>query len=250
MKTRYMESWRDLQAWIEEEKITRGTKAYRGQSDASWQVGSSLARYFRKCNVLANNWRDRELKMYWFFRERMVRRCPGYLDKWCPLCVVGMMQHHSIPTRLIDFTLSPEVAAYFALVHASGNSAIWVKDVNVANSLKMEQQQSIKCLPQHIPEYQRAVKDDSIYMASPVRAHARVSAQRGCFLVQGRISPAIDDRFFAEKIVLDENLVIEGLAKLHGMGFDETTLFPNLDVIAEDVKRFATTGRPKVPTSR
>jgi len=41
------------------------------------------------------------------------------------------MQHHGAPTRLLDFSWSPYVAAFFALEAATRDSAVWA--VNSGN---------------------------------------------------------------------------------------------------------------------
>src|SRR5216684_3693164 len=38
---------------------------------------------------------------------------------------LALMQHHGAPTRLLDFTWSPYVAAFFALERATSDAAIW-----------------------------------------------------------------------------------------------------------------------------
>ena len=48
---------------------------------------------------------------------------------------LATMQHHSVPTRLLDFTYSPYVALYFALRHSSergrsSSPAIWAIDAS------------------------------------------------------------------------------------------------------------------------
>lgn len=38
---------------------------------------------------------------------------------------LALMQHHGAPTRLLDFTWSPFVSAFFALERATKDAAIW-----------------------------------------------------------------------------------------------------------------------------
>ena len=44
---------------------------------------------------------------------------------------LALMQHHGAPTRLLDFTWSPYVAAFFALERATSDAAVWA--LNPAN---------------------------------------------------------------------------------------------------------------------
>src|ERR1700727_3601973 len=99
--------------------------AFRGERDERWPLFSSLSRYLQAFNVSPKAWTKQEARILRVFK----RKAHQFLDKppdpdddfqW-----MALMQHHGAPTRLIDFTWSPYVAAFFALERATGNAAVW-----------------------------------------------------------------------------------------------------------------------------
>ena len=100
------------------------TDIYRGQSNAEWELSSSLQRCLKGTDYEKN-----PTKMeFWFLRE-FRKRARLYL-KQVPEAsdIVGwlsLMQHYGTPTRLIDFTHSFYVACYFALIDAKSDAAVW-----------------------------------------------------------------------------------------------------------------------------
>src|SRR5919197_1135246 len=131
-------TWDELIDWADQYN-QQNCYVFRGQGDSLWNLSTSLARHFLKNEVAANEWRQRELKMYRMFRERLIHICPGMYDNWKPIDILSLMQHHGTPTRLLDFTHSPLIAAYFALRDARGDSAIWVIDTEfLSNKQKTE----------------------------------------------------------------------------------------------------------------
>ena len=98
---------------------------FRGQADATWELETSLERAFRR---VGGNIYSLENTEYWMIHdfsrkyELYANGKPKVANKfeWMVL-----MQHYGGTTRLLDFTSSIYIAAYFALLHASTESAIW-----------------------------------------------------------------------------------------------------------------------------
>ena len=62
------------------------------------------------------------------------RRAHHYLNDVPPLgeCIewLALIQHYSGPTRLLDFTHSPYVAAFFAMEKAEHDAVVWAIDTD------------------------------------------------------------------------------------------------------------------------
>jgi len=241
-------SWTELKDWCDDRK-NQNQYVYRGQGDSTWPLRTSLARLFISDRIPSDDWRKRELKMYHMFRERLLILCPGMYDNWEPIDILSLMQHHGIPTRLLDFTYSPLIASYFALHDARGDSAIWVIDINHLNDLQKSKGFGSYSGPTHLGGYKIAGKHPGAVILKPSYPHIRLAAQHGCFLVPGKILNEIDPNLVESQVILSENLVMDSIIKLRGLGIDDEFLFPNLDKIAQDVNRFSVTGSADFPKS-
>src|SRR5437763_11891462 len=99
--------------------------AFRGERDERWPLYSSLSRYLQNFHVAPAAWAEQESRILRIFKRKahqFLEKPPALDDDFHWL---ALMQHHGAPTRLIDFTWSPYVAAFFALERPLGDGVLW-----------------------------------------------------------------------------------------------------------------------------
>ncbi|WP_108470692.1 FRG domain-containing protein [Rhodanobacter thiooxydans] len=102
-----------------------GLFVFRGQADASWDLLTSLERaYIRSGQTIyslenTEHWMLDEFKNKFYLHSSTPPRSANTFE-W-----LALMQHHGGATRLLDFTKSIYVAAYFSALNAINDSAIW-----------------------------------------------------------------------------------------------------------------------------
>ena len=108
--------------------------AFRGERDERWPLYSSLSRYLQNFGVAPKAWPEQERRILRIFK----RKAHQFLEKppepdddfqW-----LALMQHHGAPTRLIDFTWSPYVAAFFALERTLNDGVVWAMNPSCIDS--------------------------------------------------------------------------------------------------------------------
>ncbi|MCA9029775.1 MAG: FRG domain-containing protein, partial [Planctomycetaceae bacterium] len=99
---------------IKEYANSRNLSVYwRGQVDYRWGLHSSLARQLSSVTMLNDALIDK-------VENAILKEAAKWIDDFKykpyrqPLARLAYLQHHGIPTRLIDFTHNPAVALFFA----------------------------------------------------------------------------------------------------------------------------------------
>jgi hypothetical protein len=109
--------------------------AFRGHSDATWSLESSLYRNAQRYGYGNNMLQNRENVMLISFQRRAhhyITDPPKFSER---LDWLALMQHHGAPTRLLDFTHSFYVASFFATETAVGDYAIWCINLKVLDEV-------------------------------------------------------------------------------------------------------------------
>jgi hypothetical protein len=117
----FIKDWNDVHSLS---FIRNETWLYRGQP-AKFIFKSSIERALESFGVKHDYWLSKEYYALKEFKQRAhlyASHLPeaGDLASW-----LSLMQHHGTPTRLVDFTYSFFVAAYFALIDDSKEPSVW-----------------------------------------------------------------------------------------------------------------------------
>jgi len=115
-------------------RFKKGEHLFRGQGSDSWKLSTTFDRWYRGSRGEKDAVSD--LLLQEFTSECELEEMPDSLrrDK---MAMLGLGQHHGLPTRLLDWSESPFVAAFFAFsgqVRAGLNLekyvAVWVLNTN------------------------------------------------------------------------------------------------------------------------
>ncbi len=166
---------------------------WRGQMDRKWGLSTSLQRtQSPKCtwSVLY----DKESRILRNFRRRSSQYLsnPPAADEL--LEWIALLQHHGAPTRMLDFTHSLYVAAFFAMEYATDDAAIWGVDHRLlifateqVTGVKMHVDSNERINDKHIQVVNEFLNDHKkarklVLNVEPYRRSKRLSAQQGIFL--------------------------------------------------------------------
>ncbi|MFN0181131.1 MAG: FRG domain-containing protein [Gemmatimonadales bacterium] len=214
---------------------------WRGQSDVQWQLVPQALRSrpdsFREDSVIA------------LFKQHAPARhpnCPGPDDRFGWLL---LMQHYRAPTRLLDWSESPLVAAYFAVVDCPDkDGALWCLNPYELNNRAAGRGTVFHAGHELIGQFLDGAVDvaagtvrplEGAIAVAPDHIDSRLMTQQSTFTIHANGKPL--ERFLKSNTRALQQLLIPAETKLtirHQLdlaGIRRANLFPDLQSLAQEL---------------
>jgi len=204
------------------------TTLFRGQENKTWRLLPKIGRA-EYCSG-GQDMEKIEQSILKEFKRLAYPFVSAAIEKQCDLCALA--QHHGLPTRLLDWTLNPLAALWFACINEKNNNqdrAVWryfafdeedfMSETDENNIIKIKTNKVFK--PKHLSN--------------------RISSQYSWFTVHKLDDDhkfflpltAKDNSFNLQKIIIQNASRDEMLNKLNVLGVNAFSLFPNLDGLCQ-----------------
>ncbi len=237
---------------------------FRGQASPLWNLSPTIERTFSSLNIPLNKYHEREISLLREFQRTFYQysnHIPDLNDyyEW-----FAIMQHSGAPTRFLDFTYTPFVAAFFAIENLNfsqeGEFCLWCIDkIWMEYKFKeflpdfIKKQYEIDPLGKTI-ETQKIIMNNenpcnTIINISPFYLNERQQIQQGLFLFSTNLSKPLEQILFSMIDQEDEkNKIFKLVIKytpgqirkminfMDKINISRRTLFPGLDGFAASLK--------------
>jgi hypothetical protein len=250
-----VESWIELQellygdSWHEELRRHRSDFCFRGENDARNELTTSLQR-------LGGDYATLEQHLLRSFRKYAPRREVPVDSTWNWL---ALAKHHNLPTRLLDWSYSPQVALHFVTAHAERfdrDGAVWMVDFVAAREQLPERLRELLSreggntfTAEMLGEAARELReldglgDDFAVFFEPPSLDDRIVNQYALFSLMPDPTARIDrwlERHpeLARRLIIPAELKWEVRDKLDQANVTERVLFPGLDGLSAWLKRY------------
>jgi hypothetical protein len=233
---------------------------YRGHSEEDWHLQSTLERILgskfktesEKYETFALNLFKSKFHLYDTLNDK-----PKTKLEW-----LSIMQHYGVPTRMIDFTVSPYVALYFALENASKiadkSFVIYAIDYREIQKRSLayikEKDRNIDIEYTDLPYKQDELFDsivdrysyEILWVVEPTISNLRLDRQSGCFLITGCKNITVEDLLSndiymdidAFRFIIPGNLWDNIYTLLEKMNITSKTIYGDLEGLSKSIKLF------------
>lgn len=213
---------------------------FRGHGDARWPLLPGLFRpEFEKTDE--NSYRHEfQLRAYPFLQDATYR--PESDWDW-----YFLMQHHGLPTRLLDWTESALTALYFAVSSArTADAGVWMLNPWKLNDLVADIGEHLgitttpRIKPYLYPPWDKTPIPETPAAIQPPFNSRRIAAQRGAFTIHGAARLPIETytklRGHLSLITIPRQKLPNFSNQLARAGVSESLLFPELTGLCREIR--------------
>lgn len=213
---------------------------FRGHRNQNWKLVPSIFR---------GNSTKKEIDYLREFKQDgtlLVKPLPSHQYEW-----LFIMRHHNIPTRLLDWTESPLVAAYFITTNLKSiaSGAIWafLPLTFNKNIVELEERSSLPSFEEddeYLKSYNPLIFETSVVSSPPIaflapRNSSRMQAQLSVFTIHHQDKTAIDkigDGKHVWKYVIPHSAKKKIAQELKILKINRFQLYPELESIYYKIK--------------
>ena len=214
---------------------------FRGHAEAQWAVQPSLWRDY-------NN--DQERNFTNRFRSRAALRLPTAPSHNNYPAWLSLMQHYGLPTRLLDWSRSPLIAAYFAVSRyltkdtTPADAVIWVLRPHYLNSLELNTDLTFPIDADTAremlePAFRKRPENGKVLAVMAVEHDMRMFVQQGAFTIHsepGGLNKREGHSRYLIPLLVKADSVGRMAAELHCSGFRRGDIYPDLTNLADELK--------------
>ena len=238
LKATDCETWDDFKDWANSARVNQRGDWYRGQGCNSFRLTTTLHRLGR---TRLERYCADELRQFAVRAEAVLKMRFDMNNPHDYAVVIGLAQHHGLPTPMTDWTASPYIAAFFAFsdaFEARGNrpDSTHVRIFSLSEAFIARSSPS-SVVVSHVQPYSCSLTIAPIH-------NERLYAQQGRFLVTN-LADLESYIHFGEKLSQATILraadvpiacAADALEDLEFMGLTAAAMFPGLDGVARMIK--------------
>ena len=209
---------------------------FRGHRDGSWLLRPRLLRY--------PNGLEREEALFTEFMTRGAEQFSSAESDWD---ILARMQHHGVPTRLLDWTDRLTTALFFAVTGSTADSRIWILNpfLLCAKATAGEYAAIISFRDDPTYAYSKHFKRNQqwpyrmpVPTASPWKFQ-RIGQQGGFFTVQGSDPRPLEELAprFVTSVPIPAELIGYARSRILEDGVDDFAIFSDLDGLGRSIAK-------------